>query len=218
MSARHMGVFCQNLGITAYTLENYSNFKIKFLFNNDNILEINDYYNSNKRRGNVSFTELSEIINTLSSQDFAGMDKFRLRERLGKIKEMRVKMSKTKKSKKNDSCMSDFLSSPFSLVMADLATCSSAGESASLTLDKKRNSLESKLHRASSEKISCLQETVSLLNQCIGEENQGRLQNGKGLEILGKDFKKQMKENRSLTLKLCQKKRKIKKTKYQKHK
>ena len=41
---------------------------------------------------------MSEIINTLSSQDFAGMDKFRLRERLGKIKEMCcVKMNKTKK-------------------------------------------------------------------------------------------------------------------------
>ena len=31
MSAGHVGVFCQNLGITAYTLENYSNFKKKFL-------------------------------------------------------------------------------------------------------------------------------------------------------------------------------------------
>ena len=77
-----MGVFCQNLGITAYTLENYSNFKNKFLFNNGSILEINDYY-SNKSRGNVSFTELSEIINTLSSHNFAGMDKFRLRVSLG---------------------------------------------------------------------------------------------------------------------------------------
>ena len=28
----HVGVFCQNLGITAYTLENYSNFKSKFSF------------------------------------------------------------------------------------------------------------------------------------------------------------------------------------------
>ena len=98
MSAVHMDVFCQNLGITAYTaLENYSNFKNKFLFNNGNILEINDYFNSNKSKGNESFTELLKIINTLSSQDFAGMDKFRLRERLGKIKEMRVKMNKTKK-------------------------------------------------------------------------------------------------------------------------
>ena len=145
------------------------------------------------------------------------MDK--LKENLGKIKKMRVKMNKTKKSKRNDSCMSDILSSPFSPVMADLAAGSSAGESASLTLDKKRDSLESKLHRASSEKIYCFQETVTLLNQCIGEENQGQLQNEKELKILGKDFKKQMKENRSLTLKLCQKKkRKIKKTKYQKHK
>ena len=211
MSVGHVDVFCQNLGITAYTLENYSNFKNKFLFNNGSILELNDYYNSNKSRGSVSFTELSEIINTLSGQNFAGMDKFRLRERLGKIKEMCcVKMNKTK--------MSGFLSSPFSLVMADLAAGSSAGESASLTLDKKRDSLESKLYRASSKKISCLQETVSLLNQCRGEENQGRLQNEKELEILGKEFKKKLKENRSLTLKLCPKKRKIKKTKYQKHK
>ena len=31
MSAGHVGVFCQNPGITAYTLENYSNFKSKFL-------------------------------------------------------------------------------------------------------------------------------------------------------------------------------------------
>ena len=34
MSAGHVGVFWQNLGITAYTLENYSNFKNKYLFNN----------------------------------------------------------------------------------------------------------------------------------------------------------------------------------------
>ena len=88
------GCLCQNLGITTYTLENYSNFKNKFLFNNGSILEINYYY-SNKSRGNVSFTELSEIINTLSSQDFAGMDKFRLRASWGKIKKMRVKMNKT---------------------------------------------------------------------------------------------------------------------------
>ena len=110
--------------------------------------------------------------------------------------------------------MSDFLSSPFSLVIADLDAGRGAGE-----FDKKRDSLDSKLHRASSEKAFCLQETISSLNQCIGEENQGRLQNEKELEIPGKDFRRQMKESRSLTLKLCQKKkRKIKKTKYQKHK
>ena len=37
ISTGHVGVFCQNLGITAYTLENYSNFKNKFLFNNGSI-------------------------------------------------------------------------------------------------------------------------------------------------------------------------------------
>ena len=55
-----------------------------------------------------------------------------------------------------------------------------------------------------------MQETVSLLNQCLGEESQGRLQNEKDLEILGKDIKKQMKENKSLTLKLYIKKEKLK--------
>ena len=44
-----MWVFCQNLGITAYTLENYSNFFKKFLFNNGSILELNYYYN--KKQG-----------------------------------------------------------------------------------------------------------------------------------------------------------------------
>ena len=65
MSVGHVGAFCQNLGTTAYTLENFSNFKNKFLFTNGSILEINDYYN-NRSRGNVSFTELCEI-NTLSN-------------------------------------------------------------------------------------------------------------------------------------------------------
>ena len=66
MSVGHVGVFCQNLGITAYTLENHSNFKNKLLFNNGSILEINYYYN-NRNRGNVNYTELSEMINTLSN-------------------------------------------------------------------------------------------------------------------------------------------------------
>ena len=40
-----MVVFCQNLGITAYTLKKYSNFKTKFSFNNGNIFEDDyDYY------------------------------------------------------------------------------------------------------------------------------------------------------------------------------
>ena len=103
--------------------------------------------------------------------------------------------------------------------MAMKNTSLAAGENTSLTLDKKGESLlESKLLKSSSEKISVLQETVSLLNTCLGEENQGRLETGKELEILGKDLKKQMKENKSLSLKLCRKKIQIKKPKYQKHK
>ena len=42
--AGRVGVFCQNPGITAYTLENYSNFKSNFSFNNGSILEIHDYF------------------------------------------------------------------------------------------------------------------------------------------------------------------------------
>ena len=72
----------------------------------------------------------------------------------------------------------------------------------------RKESLKSKLLRASSEKKICLQETVPLLNQCISKENHGRLETVKELKILRKAFKKQMKENKSLTLKLCSKKKK----------
>ena len=64
ISFGHVGVFCQNLGISAYILENCSNSKNKFWFNNGSILTINDYYRS---RGNVSYTELCQIINILSN-------------------------------------------------------------------------------------------------------------------------------------------------------
>ena len=70
-------------------------------------------------------------------------------------------------------------------------------------------SFESKLLRAAStEKMSCLQKTVSLLNQCIGEENQGPSETDKELKILGKGLQKI--DEKSFTLKLCQKKEKLK--------
>ena len=65
------------------------------LFNNGSILEINDYCN-NDSRGKLSLTELSEIINTLSIQEIPGLDKFKLRASVGKVKEMRLKMNETK--------------------------------------------------------------------------------------------------------------------------
>ena len=71
---------------------------------------------------------------------------------MGKIKKMRVKLNIINKSNRDEKSMSDFLSSPFSPEMTNLAAASRAGESASLT-DKKRDSLESNLLRASSEKF-----------------------------------------------------------------
>ena len=46
-------------------------------------------------------------------------------------------MNKTKKRNGNESCMSDFLISLFSTVLADLGADSSAGKSGSLKLDKR---------------------------------------------------------------------------------
>ena len=75
--------------------------------------------------------------------------------------------------------------------------------------DRKTESLESLFLRTSSEIISFFREVVSLLNQCISKESQGQLEPDKELKILGKDFKKQIKENSSLTLKQnCLKKKK----------
>ena len=102
------------------------------------------------------------------------MDKIRLRTNLGKIKEMHVKMNIINISNRNENSMNYFLSSSFSPVMADSTAARIVGESASLTLDNK--SLWKASFRASSEKNSCLLETVPLLNQCINKESYVRLE------------------------------------------
>ena len=135
---------------------------------------------------------------------------------------MRVQLLKVNKNHINVSSLSEFLSSPFSptkpaepaMAMGNTSLPLALRENTSLGLKKRQSLLESKL-QASSEKISSLQGPVSLLNMCLKEENQGRLKTDKELQILDKDLQKQIKENESLTLKLCQK-RQIKKTKYQK--
>ena len=70
MPTRRMGVFCKNLGITHNIY--FKKIILKFLFYNGSIIKINDHYN--RSRGNEGFTELSEIINTMSNQDFTGLD------------------------------------------------------------------------------------------------------------------------------------------------
>ena len=135
---------------------------------------------------------------------------------------MRVRLLKVNKNHRSVSSLSEFLSSPFSptkpaepaMAMGNTSLPLALRENTSLALKKRQSFLESKL-QASSEKISSLQGTVSLLSMWLKEENQGRLKTDKELQILDKDLQKQIKENKSLTLKLCQK-RQIKKTKYQK--
>ena len=63
-------VFCKNLGITGCTLENCSNFKSKFSIDNGSIFKIHDYF---RTRRNARLSDLSQLINTLSSQDFPGL-------------------------------------------------------------------------------------------------------------------------------------------------
>ena len=52
----------------AYNLENCSNFKNNFSFNNGSIYEIHDYF---RTRENASYNDLCQLIDTLSNQDFA---------------------------------------------------------------------------------------------------------------------------------------------------
>ena len=67
--AGYVCFFCQSL---VYTSENYSYFN-NVLLSIESSLEINDFY---RTRGNVSFTELPKIMNTLTNQDFPGLYKF----------------------------------------------------------------------------------------------------------------------------------------------
>ena len=120
---------------------------------------MHDYF---RTRGNVSFNDLSQLINTLSGQDFAGLDKFRLKESLGKMKEMHAHLVKTNKTNRNESNLSKFFSSPFPPVMPkpmpirNILLPLAARENASLTLRKRESLLESKL-QTSSENFFSLQ-------------------------------------------------------------
>ena len=134
---------------------------------------------------------MCQLINTLSNQDFDELDKFKLRESMGKLKEMRAQFVKVNKNNRNESMLSEFLSSPFFPGNTSLPLA--ARENASLTLKKRESLLENKL-QAKSEKISSLQGTVCPLNKCIVEENQGRLKTDKEFQVLSKDLKKQMKK------------------------
>ena len=115
------------------------------------------------------------------------LEKFRLREW-----RKCVQLLKINKSNRNESSLSDFLSSLFSPAMVN--TLLAAGKHTSLVLDKTESLLESKILKVLYEKIYSLQETVSLLNKCIGKENQGHLETDKELRIFGKDFKNEKKK------------------------
>ena len=78
-----MWVFSAKIEVshTTYTLESYSHFKSNVSFNSESILEIHDNF---KTRGNVCFNDfsVSQLIKTLSNQDFAGFDNFNKLENL----------------------------------------------------------------------------------------------------------------------------------------
>ena len=180
-----MWVFSAKIQVShsIYFIENYSNFKNNFSFNNGSILEIHDHF---RTKGKFSFNALPQLINTLSNQDFAGLDKFRLRKSLGKLKEMRVRLLKVNKNHRNVSSLNEFLSSPFSptkpaepaMAMGNTSLPLALRENTSLALKKRQSLLENKL-QALSEKISSLQGTVSLLNMCLEEKNQDQLKTDK---------------------------------------
>ena len=120
---------------------------------------------------------------------------------------MYVKMNKINKSNINKSGICDFFSPPFSLVMANLAAGSSAGESVLLTLDK-RNSLKSKLLRASSGKISYMQETI-FIEPVNRQEKPGLIRKWQRTENPWKGFQKRDERKKVPYFKTVSKKRKI---------
>ena len=71
-----MWVFFAKIQVSqhSYTLQNYSNFKSNFSFNSNRSREIHDF----RTRGNASYNDLSQLINTLSNKDFTCLDKFKL--------------------------------------------------------------------------------------------------------------------------------------------
>ena len=134
---------------------------------------------------------MSQLINTLSNQHFAGLDKFRLRESLEKMKDMHAQLVKVNKNNRNESNLSEFNSSLFSPAVPKPMSIWNI----SLPLAARKIFRENFFFTGN----------FSLLNMCIGEKKPESIKNWKRT-VLGKDFKKQMKENKLFSLKLCQKK------------
>ena len=75
---------------------------------------------------------------------------------------------------------------------------------------KKENFLVHQLE-ASAAKISSLQDTVSVMQHCVADENTLRLQKETEIKLLNKNLQISKKENEKINLKLSQKKDKFKK-------
>ena len=78
------------------------------------------------------------------------------------------------------------------------------------SFQKKENFLVHKLEASASE-ISSLQGTVSLMEQCISEENTNRLQKEAEIKLLNKNLKISKKENEKINIKLSKKEDKLSK-------
>ena len=137
---------------------------------------------------------------------------------------MRVQLVKVNKNNRIESSLSEFLNSAHLFFWNATSKANTNGKITPIDYqgkyitdtEKRESLLESKL-QTSSEKMSSLQGTVSVLNMCIVQENQGRLKADKELQVLSNDLKKQMKEKMS-QFKTVSKKDKLIKIKYQKHK
>ena len=78
------------------------------------------------------------------------------------------------------------------------------------SFQKKENFLVHKLE-ASASKISSLQGTMSMMEQCISEENTTRLQKEAEIKLLNKNLKISKKENEKINIKLSKKEDKLSK-------
>ena len=130
-----------------------------------------------------------------------------------KIKNNNDGFLRIEKSKTDQQKYASFLKSPFSLPKIEknventsLDTCLVLKKS----FQKKETFLVHKLE-ASASQISSLQGTVSMMEQCISEENTTRSQKEAEIKLLNKNLKISKKENEKINIKLSKKEDKLSK-------
>ena len=212
-----IGNSCQELGITLDTLQQLmpptttnDSVSVTLSLNNGSILELDQV----RLKQKLTYQQFLDIVSHLSCEnpETENFDLEQFKYELKKIKNSNDGFLRIEKSKTDQQKYASFLKSPFSLPKIEKNVENTSLDTCLVlkSFKKKETFLVHKLEASASE-ISSLQGTVSMMEQCISEENTTRSQKEAEIKLLNKNLKISKKENEKINIKLSKKEDKLSK-------